>query len=464
MLSAIKKSNCYYNFFIIIFLKKNIVVEDLNTTITTTYLHSEKITIFFFPMCDKKKYELYAATIYICFIGLPFPNKMPSLKSSTQDKGWLNVIPKPCRISVHMNMDNSMGTGIIMVAGRTSVKEIFSESCKMDGVIDINPKNGYVVEHDGIVMTFIGELELAPKKGKHSINEFISETVTVSQAGVLKEGQRFTYNFPSVFSPYDSYSGQRLAVKYYLRVTIKRKLVPNVVHSQEVWVRCSQSQLSPSLCPSLLAKSNGNSLWKAPYRIYGNANRRSIVHSTETTDDQITSNSSEEALLSGGTESDVSQKNNFTRYRTEISECPIQLSICLQDRVNVSLSFERNVYHTKDVVRGAIAFSRLDNFNLTVAQLQLLRKEISEGNTLTTETLFTSELLDGAPRCDDPIPLSFPLRGIKTLTPSLFSVIEKASVRHYLQLILFDGDEPHIAEAEIYIWRAPDREESIAGP
>ncbi|KAJ9473247.1 Vacuolar protein sorting-associated protein 26 [Diplonema papillatum] len=394
----------------------------------------------------------------------------------------------------------------------------------------VRPHKGYVIDHEGISISYVGEL-IADEGLVPKVEIFSLSRCELSPPKVIQSSEKLDFAFESLKSPYDSYKGTRLKVRYYFRLRIKRRRTFDVVYPEEVWIRCQEPQLQQSLCPSLfLCKTESDaSLWAKPYHVYrsadekqppggepplqssfallakkpahapaapdtrppaaqhvGNGQSAGEQHPPEPgdptalfTNHDLTTSSPNSALNSneppagqpeqgkpppnGSNQTpkpDAAKLQNIhpaPAAKLAVVEKPIELRIVLEDRLQLSLCFEKNVYHTKDVIKGRMRFDKIEAFDFVVAKLQILRREIYCGRTLASDTFFTSELIDGLPKCKEDIPLSLPLRGITSLTPSCTGIIGKASVRFYLRLMLYDnGPLPFTAETEVYIWRQAD--------
>jgi hypothetical protein len=90
------------------------------------------------------------------------------------------------------------------------------------------------IEHLGIKLQFIGEIELIYDRGNHT--DFLTAEKVLIGAGTLGEK---TTEFPFEFTPsldYESYNGLNARLRYYLKLTIERSLAATIVKEQEIWV------------------------------------------------------------------------------------------------------------------------------------------------------------------------------------------------------------------------------------
>ncbi|XP_048369186.1 vacuolar protein sorting-associated protein 26B [Sphaerodactylus townsendi] len=78
------------------------------------------------------------------------------------------------------------------------------------------------LEHQGIKVEFIGQIELYYDRGNH--HEFVSLVKDLARPGEFTQSQTFDFEFTHVEKPYESYTGQNVKLRYFLRATISRRL------------------------------------------------------------------------------------------------------------------------------------------------------------------------------------------------------------------------------------------------
>jgi len=132
------------------------------------------------------------------------------------------------------------------VAERKSV-EVTQEKGKVEKLylfVGSEPVSGKVVvtlkdkvkklEHTGIKVEFIGQIELFYDRGNHY--EFTSLVRELSPAGELNDTQTYGFEFMNVEKQYESYNGINVRLRYFLRFTIARSFSSNVVKELDIWV------------------------------------------------------------------------------------------------------------------------------------------------------------------------------------------------------------------------------------
>ncbi|XP_071449523.1 vacuolar protein sorting-associated protein 26B-like [Hetaerina americana] len=83
-------------------------------------------------------------------------------------------------------------------------------------------KNGSRLEHQGIKIEFIGQIELYYDRGNH--HEFTSLVKELARPGELSNHVSYPFEFLNVEKPFESYTGSNVRLRYFLRVTIVRRL------------------------------------------------------------------------------------------------------------------------------------------------------------------------------------------------------------------------------------------------
>lgn len=71
-------------------------------------------------------------------------------------------------------------------------------------------------------MEFIGQIELYYDRGNH--HEFTSLVKELARPGELTHNTVYPFEFANVEKPFESYTGSNVRLRYFLRVTIVRRL------------------------------------------------------------------------------------------------------------------------------------------------------------------------------------------------------------------------------------------------
>jgi len=91
------------------------------------------------------------------------------------------------------------------------------------------------IEHTGIKVEFIGQIELFYDRGNHY--EFTSLVKELVVPGDLTENKTFPFEFLNVEKQYESYNGINVRLRYFLRFTITRSFQANISKEQDIWVQ-----------------------------------------------------------------------------------------------------------------------------------------------------------------------------------------------------------------------------------
>lgn len=80
-------------------------------------------------------------------------------------------------------------------------------------------KPGAKMEHQGIKVEFIGEIELYQDRGNH--HEFTSLVKDLARPGEMTQNTSFSFEFVNVEKPYESYTGSNVRLRFVLKRMIK---------------------------------------------------------------------------------------------------------------------------------------------------------------------------------------------------------------------------------------------------
>lgn len=83
-------------------------------------------------------------------------------------------------------------------------------------------KAGSKLEHQGIKIEFIGQIELFYDRGNH--HEFTSLVKELARPGDMIANTSYPFEFSRVEKPFEVYTGSNVRLRYFLRVTIVKRL------------------------------------------------------------------------------------------------------------------------------------------------------------------------------------------------------------------------------------------------
>jgi len=111
---------------------------------------------------------------------------------------------------------------------------IFKGGEKVHGEVIVSPRGGRAVEHAGIKIEFIGQIEMLFGGGEPF--EFSTLVKELEHPATLDRVKTFSFDFSGMEQPFESYDGLNVRVRYLLRVTLTRNMALNVIKEQDLWV------------------------------------------------------------------------------------------------------------------------------------------------------------------------------------------------------------------------------------
>ncbi|KAL7670811.1 hypothetical protein ACOME3_005734 [Neoechinorhynchus agilis] len=282
-------------------------------------------------------------------------------------------------------------------------------------------KQGSRLEHQGIRVEFIGQVELNPDKnivlasssGGSSVHEFVSMSKLLAYPGELSQDNTFDFAFANVDKPFESYYGTNVRLRYFIRLSVQKRFSSTIVE-EDVYVeslkKTETNELSPIMKPINMEVGIEDCL-----RV-------------------------------------VRKEGDFSAFR------PYRLchNFVSFEPVHIEFEYDKSRYHLKDVIVGKIFFS-LVRIKVKYMEISLVRKETvgtGPGAYGETEVMAHHEILDGAPSKGETIPIRMFLGAYDLLTPTMCNVRDKFSVQYYLNLVLVDEDDRrYFKQQEIVLWR-----------
>lgn len=137
--------------------------------------------------------------------------------------------------------------------GRREKAPLYRDGESVKGAVTIRPKDGKRLEHTGIKVQFIGTIGIYPTHPgveypsgrltrtiemffeRRNHYEFLSLVQELAAPGDLQHPQTFEFNFKNVEKQYESYSGINVRLRYFVRVTVSRR-VADVIREKDIWV------------------------------------------------------------------------------------------------------------------------------------------------------------------------------------------------------------------------------------
>ncbi|KAI8052396.1 putative PEP8-vacuolar protein sorting/targeting protein [Syncephalis plumigaleata] len=103
----------------------------------------------------------------------------------------------------------------------------------VSGQVVVKVRDGRRIEHNGIKVEFIGLIEMFYDRGNRY--EFVSLSQELATPGELKQTTKYDFEFKNVEKQYESYHGINVKLRYFIRVTIGRRLGDDV-KERDIWV------------------------------------------------------------------------------------------------------------------------------------------------------------------------------------------------------------------------------------
>ena len=125
---------------------------------------------------------------------------------------------------------------------------LFKSGDTIAGHVHIAPVPGKKVEHRGVRIELIGQIELYYDRG--ATLDFLTLTRDLELPGELNAPKSIPFEFKTVDAQYESYHGINVRLRYLLRVTVSRSYASNVVHEFKYWVR-NPLPLAPEINSSI---------------------------------------------------------------------------------------------------------------------------------------------------------------------------------------------------------------------
>ena len=271
------------------------------------------------------------------------------------------------------------------------------------GTIQIILNNSQRINHDGIKIELIGQIDIhindnetenLLNNSNNQFNRFLSLTNNISKQGILhKEVNLFNFEFKGVEKQYDSYRGKKFSIKYFLLVTINTGL-SSITKEKEICI---------FNCDKNLKKIN---------KLFKKENKNDII----------------------------------------------KVEIGVENLLHVCFELDRKNYHLKDVISGKVSFKKI-NLELENMSLKIIKIESLFGKEGEIETLGIYEIMDGSPSStEDIIYFKMYLKGYNNLSQTIKNEMNNnINVSYYISLEICDTENRNFfKKIEINLFRLPE--------
>lgn len=135
-------------------------------------------------------------------------------------------------ISIRLaNEDQQRTARIRLEDGQYETYYLFYDGEDVAGEVSLNlKKSGQKLEHQGIRIDLIGQIEAYYDRGNQ--HDFLYLSKELARPGELLQNTKFPFSFANVNKPYETYIGSNVKLRYFLRVTIFRRLT-DIAHEME---------------------------------------------------------------------------------------------------------------------------------------------------------------------------------------------------------------------------------------
>lgn len=133
----------------------------------------------------------------------------------------------PCQLDVRFRDAESLQTVTVRdEAKEVSEQYLFTGRETVAGTVAVRLKPGKRVDHIGIKVEFVGQIELLYDRGNPY--EFVSLVRELEAPGELVEDKEYPFEFANVDKPHETYSGNNVRLRYFLRVKVTRQYSSNI--------------------------------------------------------------------------------------------------------------------------------------------------------------------------------------------------------------------------------------------
>nr|CAB3267630.1 vacuolar protein sorting-associated protein 26B [Phallusia mammillata] len=99
---------------------------------------------------------------------------------------------------------------------------VYYDGETVSGAVSVGLKSGTKIDHKGIKIELIGQIEIL--YDRTNLHDFTTLTKQLASPGVLNQSKVFSFQFPHVEKPFESYFGSNVRLRYFLKVTVGRRL------------------------------------------------------------------------------------------------------------------------------------------------------------------------------------------------------------------------------------------------
>ncbi|KAG4130996.1 hypothetical protein ERO13_A09G186000v2 [Gossypium hirsutum] len=111
--------------------------------------------------------------------------------------------------------------------GQTLLAPLFRNQENIAGKITIEPHQGKRIEHNGVKVELLGQIEMYLDRG--NFYDFTSLVRELDVPGDIYERTTYPFEFSMVEMPYETYNGVNVRLRYVLKVTVSRNYGGSII-------------------------------------------------------------------------------------------------------------------------------------------------------------------------------------------------------------------------------------------
>ncbi|KAL0228754.1 hypothetical protein GEMRC1_013374 [Eukaryota sp. GEM-RC1] len=158
-------------------------------------------------------------------------------------KNLISSVTNPADIQINLSNEDSRKKLPLSKSKPNELAILYESSDPVTGEISVDPLPGKRIEHVGIKVQLIGQIELESERNRPF--EFTSAEQELEGPGTLSSSITYPFDFSTVEKPHETYSGKTVKLRYFIRVTVARSIAPNIMAEKDIVVH------SYSILPSV---------------------------------------------------------------------------------------------------------------------------------------------------------------------------------------------------------------------
>jgi len=138
--------------------------------------------------------------------------------------------------TINITFENEEGRKKIHIGGeKPEDLPLFQSTEPVRGVAQVNVMEGKKIDHIGIKIELIGQIEMFYDRGNHY--DFTSVVREIEPPGSLTGNHEYPFEFSTVTKEFESYNGINVRLRYFVQVTITRQYATNITKQRDFFVQ-----------------------------------------------------------------------------------------------------------------------------------------------------------------------------------------------------------------------------------